>query len=83
MNTTDTQQNTRTLTGTVVSDKMRDTITVLVEDYVKHSRYGKYVRRRKKYAVHSPENTHAIGDTVTIQECRPISKTKRFKVVHE
>lgn len=76
------QQNTkgRTLRGVVVSDKMRDTIAVMVTRYVKHPRVGKYIRRRKKYLAHDTGNTRRIGETVTIRESRPISKRKHFVV---
>ena len=75
-----TTQKGRTLRGTVVSDKMRDTVAVLVTRYVKHPRVGKYVRRRKKYLAHDAGNTHRIGETVTIRETRPISKRKHFVI---
>jgi len=70
----------RTLRGVIVSDKMRDTVAVLVTRYVKHPRVGKYVRRRKKYLAHDAGNTHRIGEAVTIRESRPISKRKHFVV---
>ena len=70
----------RTLRGIVVSDKMRDTVAVVVMRYVKHPRYGKYIRRRKKYLAHDRGNTHRIGETVTIRESRPLSKRKHFIV---
>ena len=78
MKTPETKQ--KTLTGVVVSDKMKDTITVLVNRYVKHPKYKKYQVRTKKYLAHDPGNTVAVGDTVTIVACRPISKLKRFKI---
>ena len=67
--------------GTVVSTKMKDTITVAVERYVKHPKYKKYIRRTKKYLVHDAANTRKEGDAVSIQEVKPISKRKRFTVV--
>jgi small subunit ribosomal protein S17 len=70
----------RTLTGVVTSDKMDKTITVLVERRVMHPVLGKVVRRSKKYHAHSPNNEIGIGDTVTIEETRPLSKTKSWKV---
>ncbi|MDP3734894.1 MAG: 30S ribosomal protein S17 [bacterium] len=70
----------RVLRGTVVSDKMRDTVAVVVTRYVKHPRVGKYVRCRKKYLAHDAGNTHHTGDTVTIRETRPLSKRKSFIV---
>ncbi len=68
------------LTGRVVSDKMDKTVTVLVERMVKHPLYGKYVRRSKKYHAHDEANECGEGDTVIIEESRPISKTKAWKV---
>lgn len=71
----------RTLNGKVVSDKMDKTITVLVERKVKHPLYGKIMVRSKKYHVHDEENKFHTGDTVVIEECRPHSKTKAWRVV--
>lgn len=70
----------RTLTGTVVSDKMDKTVTVLVERQVMHPVLGKVVRRSKKYHAHSAVNEFKMGDTVTIEETKPMSKTKSWKV---
>lgn len=75
------QKKIKTLKGTVVSSKMKDTVVVVVERYVKHPKYGKYIKSRKRYAAHDAGNTKQIGDTVTIAETRPISKTKHFKIV--
>jgi small subunit ribosomal protein S17 len=69
------------LSGTVVSDKMKDTIVVLIERYVKNSKYQKYMNIRKRFKVHDPGNTRKVGEKVTIEETRPISKDKHFKVV--
>ena len=71
----------RTKQGRVVSDSMNQTITVLVERRVKHPLYGKFIRRSKKVHVHDENNDCNVGDTVTISECRPISKTKCWKLV--
>lgn len=79
--TTEKTKNLRTMSGKVVSTKMQDTVTVLVERYVKHPKYKKYQRLSKKYLVHDPGNTAAVGDTVTIHETKPISKRKRFALV--
>ncbi len=68
----------RTEVGRVLSNKMEQTATVLVERRVKHPVYGKYVRRSKKYHVHDAENVLNIGDYVQIRECRPLSKTKSW-----
>ncbi len=70
----------RTLTGTVVSDKMDKTVTVLVERKVKHPVLGKIVRVSKKYHAHDEANEYRTGDVVTIEECRPLAKTKAWRV---
>lgn len=70
----------RTLTGTVVSDKMNKTVTVLVERRTKHPVLGKIVRVSKKYHAHDENNECHEGDVVTIEECRPIAKTKSWRV---
>ncbi|MGI4857887.1 MAG: 30S ribosomal protein S17 [Janthinobacterium lividum] len=70
----------RTLVGTVTSNKMDKTVTVLVEHRVKHPLYGKYVVRSKKYHAHDEANTYNEGDQVEISESRPISKTKAWAV---
>ncbi len=75
-----TKQVRRTLTGTVVSDKMDKTVTVLVERTVTHPTFGKVIRRSKKYHAHAESNDYHNGDVVVIEECRPISKTKTWKV---
>jgi len=69
------------LSGTVVSDKMMKTVTVLVNRFVKHPKYGKFMNISKKYKAHDEEGTYKTGDKVTIEECRPISKDKAFKVI--
>jgi len=71
----------RTLTGTVVSDKMDKTITVLVETYKIHPLYSKRVKYSKKYKAHDENNEAKMGDTVTIMSTRPLSATKRFRLV--
>jgi small subunit ribosomal protein S17 len=73
-------KNQRQLTGTVVSDKMDKTVTVLVERQVMHPTIGKVVSRTKKYHAHNEGNDAKMGDKVVIEECRPISKTKAWKV---
>jgi len=70
----------RTASGTVVSNKMNKTITVLVERRIKHPLYGKYIKRSKKIHAHDPENQCQEGDQVTIEETKPISKTKAWKL---
>ena len=70
--------NPRTLAGTVVSDKMTDTIVVAVERFVKHPKYQKFLKSTKRYHVHDAGNIAKEGDKVTITETKPISKKKRF-----
>ncbi len=70
----------RTLTGTVTSDKMNKTVTVLVERKVKHPLLGKIIRVSKKYHAHDEANEIHTGDVVLIEECRPIAKTKTWRV---
>lgn len=71
----------RTLTGRVVSDKMDKSITVLVERKVKHPLYKKYVRRSTKFHAHDENNECNTGDVVTIEQCRPLSKSKCWRLV--
>ena len=70
----------QTFRGTVVKTAMKDTATVSVSRYVKHPKYQKYQVRTKKFLVHDVGNTVAVGDTVEIVACRPISKLKRFAI---
>lgn len=76
-----TENVARALTGTIVSDKMDKTVTVLIERRVKHPLYGKIIRMSKKYHAHDENNEYATGDTVVIEECRPLSRTKAWRVV--
>jgi small subunit ribosomal protein S17 len=71
----------RVLQGTVVSTKMTDTITVIVDRYVKHPKYKKYERLSKKFLVHDAGNTAKEGQLVSIRETRPMSKRKHFELV--
>jgi small subunit ribosomal protein S17 len=71
----------RILEGDVVSDKMDKTVTVLVERRFMHPMYKKYVKRTDKYAAHDEGNAFSIGDRVQIEECRPISKRKTWRVI--
>ena len=80
MSETEPTANKRTLTGRIVSDKMDKTVTVLVERRVKHPLYGKIVTKSKKYHAHDEKNEFKAGDMVLIEECRPIAKTKAWKV---
>ena len=72
------ETNPRTLSGLVVSDRMDKTITVKVERRVKHPVYGKFIRRSTKLHAHDGENECRVGDTVTVVECRPLSKSKTW-----
>lgn len=74
-------KSTRTITGRVVSDKMDKTITVLVERFVRHPLYGKYTKRSTKLHAHDENNVCVQGDTVTVEQCRPLSKTKFWRLV--
>jgi len=78
---TEQNQNQRTLTGKVVSNKMDKSITVLIERKVKHPVYGKYITRSTKLHAHDEQNVCQEGDIVTISECRPLSKTKNWTLV--
>jgi small subunit ribosomal protein S17 len=71
----------RTLTGKVVSDKMDKTITVKIERQVKHPLYGKFIKRSTKVHAHDESNECKMGDTVTVVECRPLSKSKSWQLV--
>ena len=75
------KNNRRVLTGTVVSDKMDKTITVLVETYKNHPLYKKRVKSSKKYKAHDENGVASMGDTVKIMETRPLSATKHFRLV--
>lgn len=77
--TTDTKK--KTLKGTVVSDKMDKTVVVSVSRFVKHPKYLKYLKVAKKFKAHDEENAYKTGDKVLIEETRPLSKDKTFKVV--
>lgn len=71
----------KTLAGIVVSDKMDKTVVVLVDRFIKHPKYGKYLKRSKRYKAHDADNKHKEGDRVTIEETKPISKGKAFRVI--
>lgn len=70
----------KTQKGAVISNGMDKSVVVLVERKVRHKLYGKYIRRRVKYMAHDPANECNVGDTVLIEECRPLSKNKRWLV---
>lgn len=71
----------RSLTGRVVSDRMQKTVTVLVERRIQHPIYGKFITRRTKLHAHDENREGKIGDTVLIEECRPLSRTKSWRLV--
>jgi len=75
------EQNTRTLSGRVVSDKMNQTVSVAIERRVQHPMYGKFIRQTSKVMAHDETNQCRTGDKVTIAECRPISKHKAWRIV--
>ena len=80
--TAETQRNYRkTREGLVVSDKMDKTVVVAVEDRVKHPLYGKVIRRTTKYKAHDEQNACGVGDRVLLMETRPLSATKRWRVI--
>jgi len=81
MTTATESKSLRTLTGRVVSNKMDKTIAVEVERLIKHPRYGKYIRRTTKLLAHDESNESRQGDTVTITECRPLSRNKSWRLV--
>jgi len=79
--TTQERNVRRRLYGVVASDRSDKTITVVVERMFKHRKYGKYVRRRKKYMAHDEENAAHVGDRVELVSTRPMSKQKRWRLV--
>ncbi len=79
--TTDKRADRKRVIGIVVSDKMTKSIVVQVTDHVRHAMYGKFVKRNQKFHVHDEKNDAKTGDTVEIIETRPLSKTKRWRLV--
>ena len=77
----DNAKQLRTVEGRVVSNKMNKTVTVLIERHVKHALYGKYLRRSTKLHAHDEDNACNEGDLVRVVECRPLSKTKNWRVL--
>ncbi|MCP3851555.1 MAG: 30S ribosomal protein S17 [Gammaproteobacteria bacterium] len=75
-----TGNNKKTRQGSVISNKMDKSVVVLVERTIRHKVYGKYIRRQVKYMAHDSSNECNIGDVVLIEECRPLSKNKRWLV---
>ena len=77
----DDARTARTVSGRVLSSKMNKTITVVVERQVPHPLYGKFIRRRTKLHAHDENNDCKEGDLVLVEECRPLSKTKTWRLV--
>ena len=77
----DTQKTGRILSGVVVSTKMKDTVVVQVNRFVKHAKYDKFMQITKRFKAHDAGNTKNLGDKVEIRETRPISKDKHFIVI--
>jgi small subunit ribosomal protein S17 len=75
------KKTNKVLKGVVVSDKMDKTVVVLVSRFVEHKKYGKRIKKTKKYKAHDENNSKKIGDVVEIEETKPISKDKHFKVI--
>lgn len=73
----------KSLKGVVVSDKTDKTVVVLVNRFIKHRRYGKFIKTSKKYKAHDNGNEYKIGDRVVIEECKPMSKDKHFVVIQK
>ena len=71
----------RSLKGTVTSDKMEKSATIVIDRLVKHPLYGKFIRRSTKLHIHDENNECGMGDTVLIEQCAPISKTKSWRLV--
>jgi small subunit ribosomal protein S17 len=75
------EKTAKTLTGKVISNKMQKTITVAIERFVPHAKYGKYLRRTTKLLAHDENNESKEGDVVAIEECRPLSRRKAWRLV--
>lgn len=78
---TENNKHTPRLTGRVASDKMDKTITVVVERRIRHPLYGKFITRTQKVHAHDETNDCRIGDTVTVEQCRPLSRSKTWRLV--
>ena len=76
-----TEKRRQTFTGQVVSTKMKDTVVIIVERYVKHAKYGKFMKKQTKIMAHDAGNTKKEGEQATVEACAPISKRKAFKVI--
>ena len=75
------KMNRQTYTGVVSSVGMKDTTVVVIERFIKHAKYHKFQTKRTKLMAHDPGNIKKVGDTATIEACRPMSKNKAFKVI--
>jgi small subunit ribosomal protein S17 len=75
------ERELKTLTGVVISNSGNKSFRVAIERLVRHPKYGKYIKRRTKLAVHDEHNQGRVGDVVEIAECRPYSKTKRWRLL--
>jgi small subunit ribosomal protein S17 len=73
----------KVFSGKIVSTKMKDTAVVLIERYTKHPKYGKFLKRQKKFKAHDAGNKHKEGEIVEIMETKPISKDKRFVILEK
>lgn len=80
MTEAESKKHKRTLVGVVVSTKMDKSVVVQTERLVRHKLYGKFMRRHDKYMVDDPENSCNVGDRIKIEECRPLSKNKRWRL---
>ncbi|MFP3982840.1 MAG: 30S ribosomal protein S17 [Desulfurivibrionaceae bacterium] len=76
----ESKKNRKTRSGIVISDKMDKSVVVRTDILVKHKLYGKYIRKRNKFTVHDEDDKCKIGDRVLIEECRPLSKRKRWRL---
>lgn len=76
-----TESMAREVTGKVVSNKMNKSIVVMIERFVKHPKYGKFIKRSTKLHAHDENNDCNLGDVVVVRECRPLSKTKTWRLV--
>jgi len=75
------KKSRQTFIGVIVSDKMKDTAVVSIKRYEKHPKYKKFMARTTKLMAHNPGNLKKMGDTVTIESCRPLSKNKSFRII--
>ena len=75
------EKKLKTLTGVVISDSGDKSVKIAIDYKIKHPRYGKYVKRRTKLGVHDEHNKAGVGDVVEVAQCRPISKTKSWRLV--